>query len=165
MKTYLKVLYILSWIPMFLIKLVLVLLGLVVVPIALKSDEWPKWAWLWHNAEEGSPDWWKGSDFWWYAVRNPVNNFRFLFKEPLLDDIKVDTDWTTNANMEAQQLIDHQRTSVYRWMYSGPFAGYRKIWIHKNDKYSEVWFGWKVGSSVPGMGMTAQVRLNRKVGT
>lgn len=50
---------------------------------------WPRWAWLWSNDEDGVhpgwyaaqfPNWgsWKVT-FAWTAVRNPVNNLRFVW--------------------------------------------------------------------------------------
>lgn len=70
----------------FLIKLVdlaLMLIGLAVVPVAIKKN-WPKWAWLWNNDDhpiDGGGFWRKkcGASFWckyqWFALRNPTFNF------------------------------------------------------------------------------------------
>lgn len=181
-----KLLYILSWIPMLVIRIGLMILGLVAVPIALMFDEaklwhWPKLLWLWGNDEEGCPMWWyqiariKGGfiarfpRFWWYAVRNPVNNFRFIFKDR---EAHILGNWHT-ASMEAHDLIDAGVRVAYRWAYNGPFAGYRRVWItilpeagfESVGEYSEFWIGWKVGSKVPGMGFTLQYRRNREIGT
>lgn len=187
-----KLAYILSWIPVVLILIALTLLGLVIVPIALlfgsqkkfeeKGRYFPKLFFLYDNKEEGCPDWWfkyierqvpdstgekivqwcreKAPRFWWFAIRNSVNGFRWIFKdrEPKYDG------WQKNE-MEAQDLIDAGVTKATRWAYSGPFAGYRKITLEGNGEYSEIWFGWKVGSSVPGMGFAMQRRKNRKIGT
>lgn len=170
-----KLLYILSWIPFILLKLVLAILGLVAVPLALQFKTWPKLFWVWSNDEEGCPDWWlrsawlrggfisKFPKFWWYAVRNPVNNFRYIFKD--IKNPKTETDWDFGIPMESKELLLSGKDSAYRWTFSGWKAGYRKIWITKDEKYSEIWFGWKLGSSVPGLGFTTQVRLNRKIGT
>jgi len=180
MKTYLKVLHILSWIPLIAIKLVLVLLGLIMVPVCLGTTggEFTGMFWLWGNDEsKGVPDWWLNNAsnkwytrhwprFWWYAVRNPVNNLRYLFEDR---EANI-TGWGPQS-LEASDLIRDKRQSAYRWAYSGPFAGYRRVWINEQPsggepgKYSEIWFGWKLSSDVPGLGFTTQVRLKRDIGT
>ena len=185
MKTYIKALHILSWIPLIAIKLALALLGLFTVPLALqfsegKYEQWPDIFWVWGNDEsKGVPQWFldKGRPFpnwWWYAVRNPVNNMRFVFKDR---NASFFTNWQPDLPMEAQQMIDAGQITAYRWSYNGPFAGYRRVWLNDAKDwnftsikappthYSEIWFGWKVGSGVPGMGFTTQVRLKRKIGT
>lgn len=150
-------------------------LGVVFVPIAIatrgqQSEDWPFIFWLWGNDEEGCPDWWfrvaenkggfiaKFPAFWWYAVRNPVNNRRFIFKDR---EAKIDG-W--EGPMEAQNLIDAGVKSATRWAYSGFFAGYRRVWLKKDNKYGEFWIGWKVGSTVPGLAFTMQLRRNAEIG-
>jgi len=174
-----KALYILSWLPVIAVKLVLILLGLVAVPLMLAihdvDGKWPSrgdWLWLWGNDEEGCPDWWlrmaetKGGfiarvpRWWWFAVRNPVGNHRFLLRDR---EAAYSGNWATR-DMEAQDLIRAGITSAWRWAYNGVFAGYRKVWL-SGDTYSEFWIGWKVGSRVPGMGFALQWRLNREIGT
>lgn len=177
-----KTLHILSWIPIFLIKLGLVILGLFFIPLFLINRDQKKYEldgryfssmWgLWDNVEEGCPEWWLKMDkpwykdlfprWWWFAIRNPVNGFRFIFKDVEWKSVNVEG-WP-NRQMEAQDLLDHEIKSISRWTYKGPFAGYRKIWLTKPGKYSEVWFGWKVGSDVPGLGFTTQIRRNRDIG-
>lgn len=97
--------FILQWLFLIALRLVLIVAGLVVVPIALLfetsgtsvSDKrpiivLPKWAWLWSNDFDGATGdkrgWWDKhapfglgaynffSKFIWLAVRNPVNNLR-----------------------------------------------------------------------------------------
>jgi hypothetical protein len=186
-----KLFYILTWIPVIVIKLVLVLAGLLVVPLAIMTG-WPKLFWLWNNAEEGCPDWWhnvakdKGGfiarfpQFWWFAIRNPVNNMRFVFKDR---EANIRGNWA-GERMEAQDLLDVGRRKAYRWSYNGMFASYRRVWLHDFHSsesefglpkaqqivygakaYSEFWIGWKVGSSVPGMGFAMQYRRKREIGT
>lgn len=170
-----KILYILSWIPAFIFSVVALILGLIAVPIALLFSRWPKILWLWGNDEEGCPMWWDiiasaGTEgriaqrfpcFWWYAIRNPVNNARYIFKDR---EANISGNWV-QSSMEAQDMIDHYRDDVHQWRWSGPFAGYRRVWLTEAGKYSEFWIGWKVGSTVPGMGFTLQYRRNRKIGT
>jgi len=180
MNPLLKFLHILSWIPVAIIKITLALLGLFVIPIALlfdkESTNWPKLFWLWGN-QENVPTWWFNYvlnapfykavfyRWWWYAIRNPVNNAQFIFDDP--GEVNVKTNWSIAKGMEAPQMIKADQRMAYMWRWSGPFASYRRVWLNgfQMDSYSEIWFGWKVGSTVPGMGFTMQVRLNRKIGT
>ncbi len=201
MNNFKKALYILSWIPVAAIKIVLALLGLVVVPIALQFDLdsrlWPKVFWLWGNDEHSvAPRWWmhdgkhhnwfsrKFPNWWWFAIRNPVNNTRFIFEDR---EVNIDTNWHVRIKtdepykivfkpMEPKYLLEAGQQFAYRWSWNGPFAGYRKVWLNefvpstdtfptaRVDSYSEIWFGWKVGSDVPGMGFTMQLRLKREIG-
>ena len=189
MKTYLKVLHILSWIPLIAIKLALVLLGLIMVPICLATTggDFTGIFWLWGNDKsKGVPDWWLNNAsnkwwtrywprFWWYAVRNPVNNLRYVFEDTnagyIVTNWQVYSDEDDRDPMEAQGLVDAKQQMAYRWVYAGPFAGYRRVWINEQPsggepgKYSEIWFGWKLSSDVPGLGFTTQVRLKRDIGT
>ena len=200
MKTYQKVLYAISWVPVALLHIFpllmvwpfvemslgwaflpvgLVPLGWVLVPIALRFSDWPKLLWLWGNDEEGCPDWWfrmaeskggfieKFPRWWWFAVRNPVNNFRFIFDEPPLHKITYQDNWMSQLHgaMEAGNMIKQGQRVAYRWAYSGFFAGYRKVWLNKNlSRYTEFWIGWKLGSTVPGIGFTFQYRPKREIG-
>lgn len=97
--------FVFTWLFMLLARLVLIAAGLVVVPLALPFAGWghsvddrryirvlPRWAWLWSNDFDGSlgdkRGWWDAhapfglgashwfSQFWWLAIRNPVNNLR-----------------------------------------------------------------------------------------
>jgi hypothetical protein len=175
-----KALYVLSWIPVIILKALAALLGLIMVPICLGTvdGEFTGLFWLWGNDEEGCPEWWleRAADgkagkvaqwfprFWWYAIRNPVNNSRFIFKEPKRIVINYHGNWRLQMPMEPQQLLDAGQGMAYLWRAAGPFAGYRRVWLNGDDRYSEVWIGWKVGSLVPGMGFATQVRLKRKIG-
>ncbi len=183
MNPFLKALHILSWIPVGLIRIFLVLMGLIIVPVvigigAANKERWPEIFWLWGNKQEDPPFWWTERakllpTFRWYAIRNPVNNLRYIFKDP--DIVYRESNWDRNKNMEARPMLRTRQAMAYRWMWSGPFAGYRRVWLNNYsvnmatkiasaDSYSEIWFGWKVGSKVPGLGFTTQVRLKRKIG-
>ena len=177
-----KLLYIVSWIVPALFKLVAWAVGLVVIPFALvvgsdkrwerKGSYFPKLFFLWDNKEEGVPDWWLRvapdknvvarlfPRWWWFAMRNPVNGMRYIFedREPTYEG------WGGEP-MEANDLIEANVKKASRWAYNGVFAGYRRVWLNGNNKYSEFWFGWKVGSKVPGMGFAAQLRLKRDIGS
>jgi hypothetical protein len=170
-----KLLFILSWIPLLLLKLVLALLGLVVIPLALwfKMDmvSLP----VWGNREEGCPDWWlrMAKDkswfvrtfptFFWFAVRNPVNNMRYILEDT--DDYHMETNWHVDRHMEPAELQQENQKMAFAWRWTGWKSGYRRVWLNSNTTYSEIWFGFKLGSSVPGLGFTSQVRLKRKIGT
>lgn len=96
--------------------------------------------------------------FKYMALRNPVNNHRFIFDDvesfnTLGDPEAFDTE---SADLERRGL-----RSASGWRYAGFFAGYRRIWLTGRGKYSEFYIGWKVGSRVPGFGFTLQIRLNR----
>jgi len=177
-----KGLHILSWIPLTLIIGVLWAIGLVAVPLALvlsegdHKDQWPDFLWIWGNDEEQCPDWWYAvaknkswfiktfPAFWWYAMRNVVNNHRFLLDDR---DPEVETNWRrewASQPMEASEMRDAGQTMTYKWSWSGPFAGYRRVWLKSSGLYSEFWVGWKVGSGVPGLGFTIQPRFNRVIG-
>ena len=177
-----------AWLPVGLF-----FLGFIAVPIALglkKSSEdpsfWPDLLWLWGNdspTDKGVgnepanvvPDWWLNScangdenkvaewfpQFWWYVIRNKVNNHRFVLEDR---EPHRETDWNADAPMEPQQLRNEGQRSAFMWSYNGFFASYRRVWLNSNGKYSEFWIGWKVGSTVPGMGFTTQIRLKRNIG-
>ncbi len=180
MKLWKKIIYALSWIPLLIIKLILAIFGLIWVPVCLgtTNGDFSGMFWLWGNDEEGCPEWWltrcaNGEEgkvaewfprFWWYAIRNPVNNFRFLFDDRELAQCHIETNWHVTVPMEAKQLLDAAQPSAYLWIWSGPFAGYRKVWLVDSQRYSEIWFGWKLASKVPGLGFTAQMRLKRNIG-
>lgn len=162
----------------------LIPLGFIAVPLALhicsyephkdRREVWPDLLWLWGNDQEGPPDWWDNGErkfaaFQWYATRNPVNNFRYLFKDPV--SVNVATNWFHGGSsgvvvpMEAAFLREAGQAVAWRWLWAGPYAGYRRVWLNGQDRYSEIWFGWKLGSTVPGLGFTGQVRPKRKIGT
>lgn len=85
-----------EWLFLFVLSLIVDLLGLIMVPIALRacdeqSEHLPSWAWAWDNDRDGIngdagwalPEhangrqreyWWR---FWWLAIRNPGNNFGY----------------------------------------------------------------------------------------
>lgn len=176
MNRLLKTAYVVSWIAPALVKLALVILGLVVVALAIvayghDSDDWPKFLGPWANRENASaPQWFAGKrpsfrkSWVWFAIRNPANGMRYWFKDRT--DLHTDTNWPGDGTpMEARQMLARRVRVAWRWRWSGPFAGYRRVWINDNGHYSEIWFGWKIGSGVPGLGFTSQVRLKRKIGT
>lgn len=177
MNIFKKAAHVISWPLIFAIRLVLIIAGLFIVPLAILLD-FPRWLWVYGNYEEGCPNWWLGvaqikggviglfPRWWWYAVRNPINNFRYLFKDYPLEECETQTNWDRkkNGQMEAGELIAAGQQSAYLWAAKGWKAGYRKIWLNGEGKYSEVWLGWKIGSPVQGCGFTSQIRLRVDVG-
>jgi len=177
MKTYQKYLYAISWITPALIKLVLAVVGLLTVWIALQFDTWPRVLWIWGN-DEGIPKTWAGRQWHWLAIRNPVNNLRYLLTDHAAQIATTFDDGTEaigKFNIEPTNLINNDIKSAARWTWWGPFAGYRRVWLGPEyvdlgdgvrfKTYSEIWIGWKIGSGVPGLGFTAQFRFKRDIGT
>lgn len=168
-----KLLHIIQWIVVITLMLPFMILGaFTIVPLALLFKVDMKKLPIWGNKEEGYPEWFDRyvQDFWykkifprwwWYVIRNPLNNMRFLFDDSKSFDIEG---WEPQS-MEAHDLIIAGVTSASRWSYRGMTAGYRRVWLNDIDTYSEIWFGWKVGSTVPGMGFATQMRLKRDIGT
>jgi len=170
-----RIFFVATWIVTIPFILALIIAGLVLVPFALGYEKlfkrWPKLLWLWGNDEEGCPDWWLNMDkpkvkdvfpcWWWYAIRNPVNNMRFLFD----DDKPFHTYGWIQESMEAHDLLEQKVRKAWRWRFRGVLCGYRRVWLNDNGHYSEFWIGWKVGSKVPGLGFATQLRLNREIGT
>lgn len=184
---------ILLWIPFLFIKITLVLSGLIVVPLALATrylsleildkdtvrNHWPDIFWLWGNDEEGCPDWWvrrciegwvnpvaaKFPQFWWYAIRNPINNLRFLFDDVDASELSdMTTNWHPYMMMEPYNLIKENVKYAYYLVRYKWKVGFRIVWLGSNNRYSEIWFGWKLASGVPGLGFTTQIRINREIG-
>jgi len=143
----------------------------VVIPLALLFNVDMKKLPLYGNKEEGYPEWFDRyvQDFWykklfprwwWFSIRNPINNMRFLFD----DNKDFDSYGWQGDSMEAHDLIAAGVTSASLWRRRGLLAGYRRVWLNDDGTYSEIWFGWKVGSVVPGLGFATQLRLKREVG-
>ncbi len=167
-----KFLHITSWILIaFLLILPLWLAGLILVPYAISRDEWPWWLRWYDNDEEDVPDWWfarakeKGGfiarfpNFWWYHVRNPLNNTRYLFEDR---EAEFFGSWP-HKEMEPHMLDvagNNGNPKFVRWAKGGMFAGRRTVELIGNGEYKETWYGWKVGSDIEGMGFTFQNRTS-----
>lgn len=145
---------VLLWVPAFLIRLVLILLGFVMVPITSRRH------FIWGNNEHphapdwhmpGKPDWWR--DYVWRAWRNPANNVRFWFTEP--------EDKNVSGFAEPEVAVRNSGfRSAYRWAWCFPFAEYWRIWATKKGEIAEFRIGWKF-SGVPGFGFTTQLRRGK----
>lgn len=142
-----------TWSVFAAITLVMIFLGVFMVGIALKlygrqSNQWPKLFWPWGNDEEGYPAWTDVGPYRWYAIRNKANNMRFAFlKEP-----KVVRAFGS-LNMEAAGF-------KWRYRYGGWMDSFRLTWGKAKPKKgkNELYVGFKIGSSVPGLWWTAQLR-------
>jgi len=177
MKTYQKILHVVSWIIPLTIKFVLAVIGLLTVWIALQFDTWPRLLWIWGN-DEGIPKEWANRQWHWLAIRNPVNNMRYLLKDHDARRLIKYSDGsatTGKGNLEPKFLVAAKVVWASRWSWWGPFAGYRRVWLGPEyvdlgdgvrfKTYSEIWIGWKIGSGVPGLGFTFQLRFKRDIGT
>lgn len=164
----------LLWPPVIALKIALILVGLLLVLIGVlwarhDYQRWPRILWLWGNDEDGlGPAWWFkradnvprwAAEWWWLAIRNPVNNSRFLFDDS--GGYHERTNWAIDRPMEPNSMAIEGRQSAFRWRRRGWQSGYRRVWLKGDSKYSEIWLGWKIGSKVPGLGFALQVRLNR----
>lgn len=136
----------LTWVLHFLITMPLVVSGLVIVPVAYLTGQWqpsyitgkpiynaPRWLWLWGNDEDGYlPEWYAAAHpswgrfrraFMWAAIRNTVNNLRFVL-------------W----------LNPPQRVDLVRWETWGHFTfvwqGWRSRLLYSSDSLW-VGIGWK----------------------
>lgn len=171
-------------IPVAILKVIGSLLGLVMVPLCLlvKGGDFRGIFWLWGNDEEHYPEWWAKRDhpwwirpwprFWWFAIRNPFNNSRFIFEDVDLSWCEVSTNWDVSIPMEAPQMIEANQLVAWYFIRCGWKCGYRRVWInglkkhgHPADTYSEAWIGWKLASGVPGLGFAMQLRIKRAVGS
>jgi hypothetical protein len=159
MKALLRLPYALvQWASCIVFKVALIVLGLIAVPIALAFKEWPKILWLWGNDEEGCPDWWLNMEkpkvkdifprWWWYVIRNPINNFRFLFDEP------------ENVKTYGEDELESKTGFQWRYRHSTFLDSFRCTWgePRKSEGKREFYIGWKLGSSVPGLGFAFSFR-------
>jgi len=150
---------ILSWIIPLLIKLILSILGLVVVGWFGKDPQlwWPKWTKVWQNNEI------RGSDFelqfnWWerwvyMATRNPANNMRYWFRDPVTYKT-----WGYTGQLESLPMKEAAVQKASRWRQAKWMFSYRKLTLLDDQKYFEFYIGWKIGMDVPGIGITFQAR-------
>lgn len=154
------------WTTFIAIKLVLFLVGLVAVPLSLLGDgrkRTPKMFWLWGNDEPG----FRNEDFdsvwallWDRVGRNPVGNSKYLL-EKIFGDPDEFNQWGvakhekgTPDPMEAGDKIQ------WRARQKGLLTSARITWGKPDNSKgkNEVYFGFKLGSSVPGIGFATQVR-------
>lgn len=109
----------LLFIVLFAFRLIFVISGLFIVPIAYimrKGERFRKPFWLWSNDEDGifGPHWFnKGvknfkTCYLWSAIRNPANNMRYIglfnvdHAEPFEHIIRGDRTWDVSAKTSRQ---------------------------------------------------------------
>jgi hypothetical protein len=147
---------ILLWLIYIVLDLVLIVVGMPLVAIAaylrkfgvrwstqykdrvIQGWTW-RWMWLWGNEEDGvtGPVWyfertptWSSfkRTFMWSAVRNPVNNLRFVpLLNPLVVAAKVNYRGNTRDVNEAGKLLPDRFWWSYTWqdIYSGLRVSYK----------------------------------------
>ena len=148
MKILLEVL--IQWSLLIVIRIPLVIIGIFVVPIALLSarevatqrgliELLPDWAWIWSNDRDGSKGdirgWWEKNavfpgganafmnQWWWLAIRNPVNNMRFT------RGLAVDMREATVHCLGGQDLV---HDDIYGWQFlqaDGPKYHYYSFYM------------------------------------
>jgi hypothetical protein len=150
-----------QWFASALMFLFLIVLGFFfVVPLALKLKvnmaELP----LWGNREEPVPPHGfllKNRPFpvwWWFAIRNPVNNFRYMITEPKeVKSFYGKYDFSEDDPMEQ---------AGWRWRYrhSMFLDSFRCTWgpARGSEGKREFYIGWKIASSTPGVGFAFSPR-------
>lgn len=132
-----------------LLKLVLAIIGLVAVPFTH-----PFLNPIWGNREDPeAPAWYrpgqpnKKRDYYWRALRNPVNNMRYWFVQPPLMKAYLNPDVVVRAGV---------RPAWSRYIRTGRYFEYWYLREYRG-KYFEFRIGWKF-SGVPGFGPTLQLR-------
>jgi len=131
------------WIPVIVIKLVLVVLGLGIVPISSKTSGL-------YRAGTGRP-----VTYWERAVRNPVGGFDYLLKHP-------DTSKTYGyVLMEPHQMAN---SFVWRFKVAGVLSSVRMVWKYSKTRYGECYLGWKIDSAPPQLDFALSLRPWATVG-
>lgn len=182
----------LQWIPLVLMRIVLIVCGFVVVAIGIPfrvegvsgSDgrrivNLPKWLWLFGNDYDGllgdKRGWWEENTpfgvkvdsflamWWWAAVRNPVNNMRFMdrYSAPVSGD-EVTIDWRGDEIVEDKIGMGGIRLC---WSQVGKkkWYGFYMVKEYGNGRAFVCRFGFKVKPSHAGLigeerkGMTFKV--------
>ena len=68
------------------------------------------------------------------------------------------------ARMEAPDMIRFGDRFFWRWRWSGWKDGFRCVWVYSEKRYGEFYIGFKLGSSVPGLGFALRFRPWARVG-
>ena len=158
------------WALAALVRFPLAVLGFVVVPVALRFSETvygplgdeherlPRWAWLWDNDEDGidGPPWYRNGyalkhpvakhfpRFWWLAVRNPVNNLRFVRPFMMVvDSRKVDYIGDRFRSFSIHTARTHRR-AIWFLAWQGWRAGFWLIRPRDDGTHLRIRIGWKV---------------------
>lgn len=165
--------FVIGWILRAIAYVTLALLGLVIVPVALLFPNGaasvsdgrpivvlPDWAWLWSNSFDGSlgdkRGWWDKhtpfglgakhffSQFWWLAIRNPVNNLRRtrIFSCPVSEcyvDFVGQFEVADKPGKTGWQFVtaEHKRTER-------TWHGFYGVWPYGNSRAVVVRLGFKI---------------------
>jgi hypothetical protein len=143
-----NILSILLWVPALLLRLVLIVLGLVMVAVSLLiNDEVTPKALRWFGRVEEIPGWWKGSSYWWMAIRNPTGGVRF--EQPTAEKL---------PNPD-RIVFNGQQRSATRWMRHGLKSEWWFLTRVNDETYFEFRIGWKYSGKLVKFSPTMQVRL------
>lgn len=181
------------WTLFILVRTALMLVGHVLIPVAVLFKAYEvrpskfydkqilSWTWkimyLWGNEEDGiggSPNYPFNGEMWslnrkiwtWSAVRNPVNNLRFV---PILS-FKLNPEkikWYGNQ----LNLHLHNTTEHYYFAHQGAYSCLLIMYRSKSGELKRFWLGWKIRPSakingvspyqVPGVGFSTQITTRR----
>lgn len=150
----------LIWPVFIVIKLALILAGSVAVPLTFLA---PKLFWLYGNDEPG----FRNEDFdsiwallWDRWVRNPVGNLKYLLEKMVGDPNEFNQWGVPRHERGTTDPMEAGDTVKWRIRQKGLLTSARVTWGEPNNSKgkNEVYFGFKLGSSVPGIGFTTQVR-------
>ena len=110
--------------------------------------------------------------WWWYAIRNPVEGWKKIFKHP--ERFTEFNRWETFHGasnsprppvepMESLPMLEAGITKWTRWRRSGWRLSYRKLVVPPTGEpqYREIYFGWKLGTSPPDLDFAMQYRKGR----
>ena len=160
-----KILSIIAWLPVIVIKFVLIIMGLIIVPFymgVLKKNP----PGLWRHGM-GRP-----YTVWEAAIRNPVGGFDHLIIHPM--EYKVITNLAQhpingfdNIEMEAIPMIKAGQKFAWRFRYAGILSSLRLVWLYPGkyvSHYGELYIGWKLGSNPPLLDFALSFRPWARVG-
>ena len=116
------------WVPVIILKVLLVILGLVLVPVlmTLKKDL-PK-------IYRGVP-----ATMWNQTIRNPVGGFGWLLKHPPS---------SKQFGLLSEPTPDGPHFQ-WRFRLAGVTSSLRLAWRYSRTRYGELYLGWKIDSAPP----------------
>lgn len=160
---------VITWILYTILYVILIGLGHLIIPILLliraygPHFSWrysqiyqgfkPKWLfYLWSNEGDGLfppeyearyPDWSFFFRAWmWSAVRNPVNNLRFIpFLNCKIDPAKVK--WIGSLGQNAQLYEPNEKRTYWFFCWCGWYSNLRRLYLHRG-RLKEFWIGWRI---------------------
>ena len=155
----------LQWFVSGLAFLILIVIGFFVVAIALKRGADMAKLPVWGNREHPEPpDWFRLKNrpfpnWWWFAIRNPVNNLRYYVSEPKPERLREYFGTVQEIDIG---IADPMEQPGWRWRYrySIFLDSFRCTWgpARGVEGKREFYIGWKIGSSTPGVGFAFSPR-------